>query len=72
MLNGLSANRSHEKMREEVDRILAEAAAVDAGERRGTGTSSHRPAFAPNPRGIVRLAAGSRRRDALALCKRAR
>lgn len=29
---GLSANRSHEKMREEVDRILAEAAAVDAAE----------------------------------------
>jgi transposase len=29
---GLSANRSHEKMREEADRILAEAAAVDAAE----------------------------------------
>jgi transposase len=29
---GLSANRSHKKMREEVDRILAEAAAVDAAE----------------------------------------
>jgi transposase len=49
---GLAANRSHEKMREEVDRILAEAAAVDAAEdeRFGAAQGDELPEAMADPR----------------------